>query len=213
MEDVVTLSVGGVDDANDLVAFYSSNPHAFYAFRDSATLEGLNEGRFILARRNRSIVAAAGIFPVSVAGEQDYFELGQARSALAGGGLYRWMVWLRLLRAQSIGIAPDRLYAEVDEPNTGVQESLSRLGFEIFAPGALYDAAVAALPPEKRPDSLGYDFVFMRPTRGACAQAETGLVALVRGDAMSGGADMSVRLFCAPEALDLISNSVERGGE
>lgn len=199
MGGAITLSVSHADDAPDLIGFYTSNPHAFYAFRDGATERAAADGMFILARRGGAIVAASGLFPVPIAGDAaPHFELGQARSVPAGKGLYRWMVWLRLLRAEALGIAPERIYTEIDEPNTLVQDALTRLGFEAFAPaGPLLEACVASLPPEKRPEALGYGFVFLRPTAAAYRDASAALKALAAGEAT--GPDC-VALLCG-EAL------------
>jgi hypothetical protein len=201
MPDVITLSVSRADDAEDLVAFYTSNPHDFYAFRDDATHQAANDGRFILARRGHALVAAAGLFPVIVPGETEaYFELGQARSLQEVRGLYRWIVWLRLLRAETIGIPRERIYSEIDEPNVRVQDALQRLGFEVFLPlDSLTDAAVTALPPDKRPDALGYGFVFLRPTPTTYSEAYAALDLLAAGEVTR--PDQRLALRCAPESL------------
>lgn len=201
MRDIITLSVSHAGDAADLAAFYTSNPHAFYAFRDGATEQAAADGMFVLARRGGAVVAASGLFPVPIANERTpYFELGQARSVPEGKGLYRWMVWLRLLRAEALSIAAERLYTEIDEPNTLVQDALKRLGFEAFTPeGALFDACVASLPRDKRPEALGYGFVFLRPTEAAYREARAALANLVAGKATG---PLAAELICGETLLE-----------
>ena len=222
MTETITLSVSHEADTPAILRFYEGNPHTFYALRPEATRAGAAAGRFILIWRESLLVAAAGLFDVLVPGdERPYVELGQARSVMSGAGLHRWLVYMRLARALAMGVPWDRLYAEVDDPNTAVQQRLQRLGLERRpAVAALTEATIMTLPPDKRPEALGYGFEFFWPGEAAKMAMTDALASVSQGAALAEGPAGRYQIDCTPGTLRELGvsptchhdSSGERGG-
>jgi hypothetical protein len=84
---------------------------------------------------------------------------------LNGVGLYKALLFTQLAQVRLTTQRSTAVFAEVDEPNKTVQKALAEIGMEQFSPPeALSSASVALLPEHKRPTSLGYSFVWFRPT-------------------------------------------------
>jgi hypothetical protein len=143
------------------VQFYKENPHQNYAYRAVATPKRCSEGGFVLAQYKGEIVGAGGIFPV----ENRWIELGQTYVTLRRKGIYRTLVATRILMSLPFYVKPKIIFAEVDETNNKVLEKLQKMCFEEFIPPVpLKRAAINTLPIDKRPDDLGYEFVWLKVT-------------------------------------------------
>lgn len=172
---MLSLSISSSRDLDELFAFYIAFPHSYYALRSRETSEECAAGNFVIARSSGQVVGAAGLFRI----HDDWSELAQGRVVLNGRGIYKALIAARVLRSYSANSSPHKLFAEVDEPNQAVQNILLEFGFCRFdPPQELRDSVLSSLPSNKRPDKLGYDFVWLAATARSIELSRTFMISI-----------------------------------
>jgi hypothetical protein len=157
----VDIRLATPDDAGAIERFYTANEHAFVAFRPERLVSLLAGRALVVAEKGGLIVGASGILHHGTVAGRQCVELVQGRVILEGRGLYRLLIACRLLLIEFRYPRSALVFCEVDEVNVRVRSIYSSLGFVHFAPNAeLERLSIETLPMGRRPEALGYGFVW-----------------------------------------------------
>jgi hypothetical protein len=159
----VNIRLAMPHDARAIEHFYTTNEHAFVAFRPERLASLIIEQALVVAEADGIMVGAAGILCHGTSSGRHWIELVQGRVILEGLGLYRLLIACRLLLIENRYPSSALVFCEVDEVNMRVRSIYSSLGFVTFAPDPeLEQISIETLPLNKRPQSLGYGFVWYK---------------------------------------------------
>lgn len=178
---LVTVDLAGPQDVEPAAEFYESNPHPYFAYRRERLSSLVLDGTLMLARRDGRIVAAGAYEVHRLRAGPPYVELIQGRVAKPGAGVYRALIGGRVLLASRRYATAAEICCEIDEVNVRARGIFESMGFIAFLPSAeLYERSVGMLPPDKRPEALGYEFVWYRLPESAREDLIAGVSAAVR---------------------------------
>ncbi|MBW4708996.1 hypothetical protein KX928_14495 [Roseobacter sp. YSTF-M11] len=185
-------------EAEAVMAFYKDHDHRHIAVRPDKTRRAIARGNAVICLSRGAIVAAGLI----MTGMRGTYELGQGRVILNGLSLYKTLIISRTALAFHRDQTATGVFCEIDEPNARAQAVFESLSFREFQPTtAQRDASLSQLPPEKRPDQLGFDFRWFEISR---AEFQHNLNGPWRKHIMPPNAGQQ-RVVCSPEIADAVS--------
>jgi hypothetical protein len=135
-----------------------------FAIRERETRAAItNNGVYIIEVGDQLVGTSSNFLIVNSEQTSQWMEIGQSRITLNGLALYKALICLQALDALRNWPSIEFVFAQVDEVNRKVSEMFASVCFRRFEPSPdLEEACIDTLPMSKRPEALGYGFVWWK---------------------------------------------------